>query len=103
MHPPVIELRDVGKRFPSSWNFAERHALRGINLTLEPGTVLGLIGSNGSGKSTLIKCAMGLFRTTSGTATVFGENSWDLSAAVKARIGYVPQESRAIPGCAFAK
>jgi ABC-2 type transport system ATP-binding protein len=68
-----------------------------VTLSIEPGTVLGLVGANGSGKSTLMKCLLGLLRPTAGTSQVFGEDSWDLSAAAKARIGYVPQEITSYP------
>ncbi len=78
-------------------SFAAKEVLRGINLSIEPGTVLGVLGANGSGKTTLIKCALGLLRPTAGQTTVFGENSWDLSAASKARLGYVPQEVTSYP------
>ncbi|MCA9236064.1 MAG: ABC transporter ATP-binding protein, partial [Planctomycetales bacterium] len=54
-------------------------------------------GPNGSGKSTLIKCSLGLLRATSGHVTVLGDDAWDLSADVKSRIGYVPQEVVSYP------
>ena len=78
-------------------SFAGKEVLRGLNLEIEPGTVLGLLGANGSGKTTLIKCALGLLRPTSGSASIFGEDSWDLSAASKAKLGYVPQEVTSYP------
>jgi ABC-2 type transport system ATP-binding protein len=71
--------------------------LRGIDVVIEPGTVLGLLGANGSGKTTLIKCGLGLLRPTGGSVSVFGENAWDLSAGAKERLGYVPQEVTSYP------
>jgi ABC-2 type transport system ATP-binding protein len=78
-------------------DFDNKNVLCDIDLTIEPGTVLGLLGANGSGKSTLIKCALGLLRPSAGQVTVFGDNAWDLSAATKARLGYVPQEVVSYP------
>lgn len=78
-------------------SFDSKNVLNGIDLTVESGTVLGLLGANGSGKTTLIKCVLGLLRPTSGEATIFGDDAWDLSAEVKARIGYVPQEVATYP------
>jgi ABC-2 type transport system ATP-binding protein len=78
-------------------SFGDKEVLRGVDLAIEPGTVLGVLGANGSGKTTLIKCALGLLRPSGGQVSVFGENSWDLSASAKARLGYVPQEVTSYP------
>jgi ABC-2 type transport system ATP-binding protein len=88
---PVFQATNLRK------SFDHKQVLDGVDLAVEPGTVLGLLGQNGSGKSTLIKCALGLFRATSGKVTVLGDDSWDLSAEVKARLGYVPQEVVSYP------
>lgn len=78
-------------------SFGDKEVLRGVDLSIEPGTVLGVLGANGSGKTTMIKCALGLLRPTGGQVSIFGENSWDLSASAKVRLGYVPQEVTSYP------
>ena len=65
--------------------------LANLDLELAPGTITGLLGRNGSGKTTLMRVAIGLMRARSGTATLFGADSWDTPAEVRKRIGYVPQ------------
>jgi ABC-2 type transport system ATP-binding protein len=80
-----LELQGVRK------TYGQRAALDGVDLAIPSGSVVGLLGQNAAGKTTLIKAALGLIRATAGQSRIFGESSWDLSAAVKARIGYVPQ------------
>ena len=82
-HP--IELRDLVKRY------RDRMVLKGLDLAIPRGAVVGLLGKNGEGKTTLIKCALGIARPDLGTATVFGQRAWNLDAAAKNRLGYVPQ------------
>src|SRR4051812_26069291 len=86
---PVISVRDLHKSYG---RFRSKHVLRGVDLTVPRGVVMGLVGTNGEGKSTLIKCLLGLLRISSGEARVFGEEPWNLSAEAKGRLGYVPQE-----------
>ena len=57
---PVLELRNVSK------SFGAIRALTEVNLSLDPGEVLGLMGDNGAGKSTLVKIMAGNFPPTSG-------------------------------------
>ncbi|HET6587438.1 MAG TPA: ABC transporter ATP-binding protein [Oleiagrimonas sp.] len=72
------------------------NALKHVDLALEPGSVLGLIGRNGAGKSTLIRALLGLLMPLSGEAFVFGEPALKLTDAVKERIAYVPQQPEAL-------
>lgn len=85
MIQPSIELRGLVK------SYGNKRVLTGLDLTVPKGSVLGLLGTNGSGKTTLIKCALGLIRPQAGEARLLGEDSWNLSAEAKTRIGYVPQ------------
>lgn len=85
MSDPLLVCRELTK------SYRKNAVLRELSLSLDPGATVGLLGKNGSGKTTLIKCALGLVRPDSGTAEVFGESAWSLSAAAKARLGYVPQ------------
>src|SRR4051794_38591658 len=92
--PPVILVRDLHKSYG---RFRSKHVLRGVNLAVPRGVVMGLVGTNGEGKSTLIKCLLGLLRISSGEARGFGEDPWNLSGEARARLGYVPQEPVLFP------
>ncbi|HEX7817477.1 ABC transporter ATP-binding protein [Dyella sp.] len=72
------------------------HVLSGVDLALEPGSVLGLIGRNGAGKSTLIRAMVGLLEPTEGKAFVFGEPALRMPDRVKARLSYVAQQPEAL-------
>lgn len=63
---PVIELRDVARSFDGV------HALRGVDLALWPGEVVGLVGENGAGKSTLVKILTGVIQPDQGQILVDG-------------------------------
>ena len=64
---PILECKDLSKRFGSV------QALDMVNLTIEPGRVIGLLGPNGSGKTTLLKLANGLLTPTAGEILIDGE------------------------------
>lgn len=60
----LIKLEGVSKKYGS------KTALNGINLTLTPGKIIGLVGSNGSGKTTLLKLLAGLLHKSEGTIII---------------------------------
>lgn len=76
--------------------YEDSHVLSGVDLSLEPGGVLGLIGRNGAGKSTLIRAMLGLLQPSAGECTVFGEPALALSDRTKVRLAYVPQQPEAL-------
>jgi ABC-2 type transport system ATP-binding protein len=88
MSEPAIEIHRLVKSYGS------KSVLTDLDLSIEQGSVVGLLGINGAGKTTLIKCALGLIRPQAGFIRLLGEDAWDLSAVAKARIGYVPQSIR---------
>ena len=82
-----LECRNLTKRFGVTT------ALDGVNLSIAPGRVVGLLGPNGSGKTTLIKLVNGLLTPTSGEISICGfqpgkESARELSArpALPARV-----------------
>jgi ABC-2 type transport system ATP-binding protein len=81
-----IRCSGITKRQSHDW------VLRGVDLQVERGDVLGLIGRNGAGKSTLIRILLGLEQPTEGLSFVFNEPSLQLGDGSKARLGYVPQQ-----------
>lgn len=91
MNAPVILASSLQKSFP------DKEVLRGLDLDIPRGAVVGLLGSNGCGKSTFIKCLLGLLKPSSGEVRLWGEDPWRLSEANKTRLGYVPQEIRLYP------
>lgn len=64
---PVLQLRNIVKHFGAI------HALNDVDLHIEPGEVLGLMGDNGAGKSTLVRVMAGNFPPTSGEVLIDGE------------------------------
>ncbi|KAF1302154.1 ABC transporter ATP-binding protein [Enterococcus saccharolyticus] len=82
----MIEIENLVKRYK------EVLALNHFNLTVEEGTILGLLGPNGSGKSTAIHCMLSLLTYDRGTVKLFGEKMSPTRFDIKRRIGIVPQD-----------
>lgn len=87
----LMEIDNLGKRY-------DDFELSGVSLAVEPGCVVGFIGSNGAGKTTTIKAILGIIAADAGTVRLFGEPVTCGSAAldaIKSRIGIV------LDTCAF--
>ena len=67
-------------------------ALRDFNLAIEAG-VTGLVGANGAGKTTFLRILLGLVHPTSGKVTVLGDDAIADPLAVRARVGYMPENN----------
>lgn len=69
------------------------HALKGINLCIKTGEILGIVGSNGAGKTTLLKILAGLLEADSGYLRLFGKEL-NGECCLRAHIGYVSSDDR---------
>lgn len=73
-----------------SKSYGKKEALSGLDLTLESGKIIGLLGPNGSGKTTLIKLLCGLLTPTSGSVTI---NGMEIGPQTKAIVSYLPERT----------
>jgi putative ABC transport system ATP-binding protein len=99
---PAIRLAGLKKRYGKG--DAAVDALKGVDMTVWPSEVVGLIGPSGSGKSTLLKCLGAVIEPTAGRMELSGEtiyeDGWragDLRALRRDRIGFVFQAPYLIP------
>ncbi|MFN2303897.1 MAG: ATP-binding cassette domain-containing protein, partial [Anaerolineales bacterium] len=90
---PILQLKDITKQFPGV--LANDH----INLRLEKGEILALLGENGAGKTTLMNILYGLYQPDEGEIIIKGESITCNSPtdAIKAGIGMVHQHFMLIP------
>ena len=85
--PTIVDIQNLRKSYAGGFE-----ALKGVNLQIEQGEILALLGSNGAGKTTLISTICGITTATSGTVTVGGHDIKDDFRAARTMIGLVPQE-----------
>ncbi|TKB48620.1 ATP-binding cassette domain-containing protein [Ferrimonas sediminicola] len=89
MSHPLIQLRDL------AFGYGERPVFQGVNLTLNPGERLALVGGNGAGKSTLLQLVVGLRRPRRGEVLAFGEPCRDEADfhRMRSQVGLLFQDS----------
>jgi len=81
----LVEVRNLTKVYDK-----KKTALQGLNLTLQRGRIIGLLGPNGSGKTTLIKILNGLLTPTEGEVLINGNKP---GVETKARVSYLPERT----------
>jgi simple sugar transport system ATP-binding protein len=96
---PAVEAAGIFKQFGST------QALRGVDLTLQPGRCLGLVGRNGAGKSTLVSILSGIYPADAGQVRFEGRPAPPLGAvhAWRGRIATVFQHSMVVPDLTVAE
>ncbi len=96
---PAVEAAGIFKQFGST------QALRGVDLTLQPGRCLGLVGRNGAGKSTLVSILSGIYPADAGQVRFEGQPAPPLGAlhAWRSRIATVFQHSMVVPDLTVAE
>jgi ABC-2 type transport system ATP-binding protein len=80
---PIVELKKIRKVYDT------KVAVEGLSLTIEPGTMFGLLGPNGSGKTSSIRMMIGMTVPDSGSVSLFGKPFQRTSLH---RVGYLPEE-----------
>ena len=86
-------------------NYGATPILQGVEMTINKGEIVGLIGRNGVGKTTTMRCLIGLLRATSGWIRLNGNDVTALPADALARlgIGYIPQGREVFPRMTVAE
>ncbi len=82
---PVISIKDL------KMSYGSKQVLKGINLEIRRGQIIGYIGPNGAGKSTTVKILLGILDGYEGEVRVLGEDISSGSIEYKKKIGYVPE------------
>ncbi|MFP4661221.1 MAG: ABC transporter ATP-binding protein [Halanaerobiales bacterium] len=81
----ILSIRNLRKSYSST------RVLKGIDLDVNAGEIIGYIGPNGAGKSTTVKIMLGIIEDYEGEVKVFGEDISNGNIHYKKRIGYVPE------------
>lgn len=88
----AIEIAGLQKTYRGGRNEPEKHALKGVDLSIPAGSIFGLLGPNGAGKSTMINIMAGLVTKTAGSVRIWGFDQDENPRQSRAAIGVMPQE-----------
>lgn len=88
----IIEIENLSKTFKSSFGKKIVTALTDVTLSVEQGTIFGLLGQNGAGKTTLIKVLLRIVFPTSGSCKMFEEDFANIR--LKKKIGFLPENHK---------
>jgi ABC-2 type transport system ATP-binding protein len=83
---PIIVTHDLRR------DFKNVQAVDGLNLSIQPGTLFGLVGPDGAGKTTTLRLLAGLLDISSGSASVAGFDLQRQAEAIKPHVGYMAQQ-----------
>ena len=86
----AIIITGAHKRYKPIVGAPQRDAVRGVDISVAPGTIHGLLGPNGAGKTTTIKMLLGLVRPTGGEFKILGEDS--TRPAGRRHVGFMPEQ-----------
>ena len=84
---PVLEVQQLSKRY------GDVVAVDGVDLTVDEGEILGILGLNGAGKTTMVECAQGLRRPDGGSVRLLGRDPRRDRSALASRVGSQLQDS----------
>ena len=82
---PLVQVSGLHKRYGAV------HAVRGLDLALRRGQILGLLGANGAGKTTTMAMLAGVLAPSAGSIRIAGHSLVNSPLAAKARLGYLPE------------
>src|SRR5204862_2740794 len=87
MTTPLLDVRGIHAGYGGA------EVLFGIDLTVAPGEIVGVLGRNGMGKTTLVRTIMGLLRPSAGTVALAGRDitGWAPNRIARAGVGLVPE------------
>ena len=91
----MIQAEGMAKRFRTRASAVE--AVRGVDIEVRPGEIVGFLGPNGAGKTTTLRMLTTLLAPDAGDATIAGHDLRGEPVAVRRRIGYVPQRGSTTP------